>query len=44
MGYSSFDTAIQARAAWSAGKNVDTKRPLTQKTYARHRAEGPLFP
>ena len=31
MGYSRFDPAIQARAAWKAGKNVGTKRPLTQK-------------
>ena len=31
MGYSRFDPAIQARAAWKAGKNVSTKRPLTQK-------------
>ena len=31
MGYSRFDTAIQARAAWNAGKNIGTKRPLTQK-------------
>ena len=31
MGYSRFDPAIQARAAWNAGKNVGTKRPLTQK-------------
>ena len=31
MGYSRFDAAVQARAAWNAGKNVGTKRPLTQK-------------
>ncbi|QDM40380.1 tyrosine-type recombinase/integrase [Altererythrobacter sp. TH136] len=31
MGYSRFDPAIQARAAWNAGKTVGTKRPLTQK-------------
>ena len=31
MGYFRFDTAIQARAAWNAGKNVGTKRLLTQK-------------
>ena len=31
MRYSRFDTAIQAPAAWNAGKNVGTKRPLTQK-------------
>ena len=31
MGYSRFDPAIHARAAWNAGKNVGTKRPLTQK-------------
>ena len=27
------DTAIQGRAAWNAGKNVGTKRPLTQKQF-----------
>lgn len=31
MGYSRFDPAIQAPAAWNAGKTVGTKRPLTQK-------------
>lgn len=31
MGYSRFDPAISGRAAWNAGKNVGTKRPLTQK-------------
>ena len=31
MGYSRFDTAMQHRPAWNAGKNVGTKRPLTQK-------------
>ena len=31
MGYSRFDPAMQARAAWNAGKTVGTKRPLTQK-------------
>ncbi len=31
MGYSRFDPAINARAAWNAGKIVGTKRPLTQK-------------
>ena len=31
MGYSRFDPAIQARAAWNAGKIAGTKRPLTQK-------------
>lgn len=31
MGYSRFDTAMQARAAWNSGKIVGTKRPLTQK-------------
>ena len=31
MGYSRFDPAIQARAAWNGGKTVGTKRPLTQK-------------
>lgn len=31
MGYSRFDPAMQARAAWNAGKTVGAKRPLTQK-------------
>ena len=31
MGYSRYDPATQRRAAWNAGKNVGTKRPLTQK-------------
>lgn len=31
MGYSRFDPAMQRRVAWNAGKNVGTKRPLTQK-------------
>ena len=31
MGYSRYDPAMQRRAAWNAGKNVGTKRPLTQK-------------
>ena len=31
MGHFRFDPAMQARAAWNAGKNVGTKRPLTQK-------------
>lgn len=31
MGYSRFDAAIQCRTAWNLGKNVGTKRPLTQK-------------
>jgi integrase len=31
MGYSRFDPAMQRRAAWNAGKNVGTERPLTQK-------------
>lgn len=31
MGYSRFDPAMQGRTAWNAGKNVGTKRPLTQK-------------
>jgi integrase len=31
MGYSQFNTPVQARAAWNAGKTVGTKRPLTQK-------------
>jgi hypothetical protein len=31
MGYSRFDPATQGRVPWNAGKNVGTKRPLTQK-------------
>lgn len=31
MGYSRFGPALQIRVAWNAGKNVGTKRPLTQK-------------
>lgn len=31
MGYSRFDPAMQGRVARNAGKNVATKRPLTQK-------------
>ena len=31
MGNSRFDEAIRPRPAWNAGKNVGTKRPLTQK-------------
>ena len=31
MGYSRFDAAMQTRVPWNAGKNVGTKRPLTQK-------------
>lgn len=31
IGYSRYDPAMQARAAWSAGKTIGTKRPLTQK-------------
>ena len=31
MGYSRFDPAMQNRVPWNAGKNVGTKRPLTQK-------------
>ena len=31
MGYSQYDTPVQPRTAWNAGKNVGTKRPLTQK-------------
>lgn len=31
MGYSHFDAATRHRPAWNAGKNVGTKRPLTQK-------------
>ncbi|WP_027160966.1 tyrosine-type recombinase/integrase [Mesorhizobium sp. WSM1293] len=31
MGHSQFDDASRERAAWNAGKQVGTKRPLTQK-------------
>jgi len=31
MGYSQYDSAMQARRAWNAGKTVATKRPLSQK-------------
>ena len=31
MGHSQFDDASGERAAWNAGKQVGTKRPLTQK-------------
>ncbi len=31
MGYSRFDLTMQRHVAWNAGKNVGTKRPLTQK-------------
>jgi len=31
MGYSRFGTSIRHRPAWNAGRNVGTKRPLTQK-------------
>lgn len=31
MGYLRFDSTIQGRVAWNAGKNVGTKRPPTQK-------------
>ena len=31
MGHSQFDDAGRERAAWNAGKQVGTKRPLTQK-------------
>lgn len=31
MGYSQYDPAMQGRPAWNAGRNVGTKRPLTQK-------------
>lgn len=31
MGYSHYDIATRHRPAWNAGKNVGTKRPLTQK-------------
>ena len=31
MGYSQYDPSMQACAPWNAGKNVGTKRPLTQK-------------
>lgn len=31
MTYSHLDPAMQNRVVWNAGKNVGTKRPLTQK-------------
>lgn len=31
MGYSQFDDVSRERAAWNSGKQVGTKRPLTQK-------------
>ena len=31
MVYSRFDAAMQTRVPWNAGKNVGSKRPLTQK-------------
>ena len=31
MGHSRYDPTIQVRPAWNAGKDVGTKRPLTQK-------------
>lgn len=31
MGHSRLDPIIQYRPAWNAGKNIGTKRPLTQK-------------
>ena len=31
MGHSRLDPMIQYRPAWNAGKNIGTKRPLTQK-------------
>ena len=31
MGYLCFDAATRHRPAWNVGKNVGTKRPLTQK-------------
>lgn len=31
MGYSRFDASTRHPPAWNAGKNVGTKRPLTQK-------------
>ena len=31
MGYSGLDPAMQGRVASNAGKNVETKRPLTQQ-------------
>ena len=31
MEYSRFDPAMHCRPAWNVGKNVGTKRPLTQK-------------
>lgn len=33
MGYLRFDAATWHRPAWNAGKNVGTKRPLTQKQF-----------
>lgn len=35
MGYSRFDAAVQARAAWNAGKNVGTKRPSHKSRFGR---------
>lgn len=40
MGYSRFDPAMTARAAWNAGKNVGTKRPLMQKQINAHPTYG----
>jgi integrase len=31
MGYSQYDSPVQTRTAWNAGKTVGAKRPLTQK-------------
>ena len=31
MGHSRYDGVTRHRPAWNAGKNVGTKRPLTQK-------------
>ena len=31
MSYSRYDSALQGRSAWNAGKTVGTKRPLTRK-------------
>lgn len=31
MGYSQYDPPMQSRSPWNAGRNVGTKRPLTQK-------------
>ena len=35
MGHSQYDDASRERAAWNAGKEVETKRPLTQADLGR---------